>query len=415
MISPQTLSLVHKGWRVALAGFGINLALGVLYSWSIISKNIPSDWHWSEADRSLPYSAACLVFSLMMVPAGHLQDKIGPRVVAMIGGILVGAGLIVASWSTTPLGYIIGFGILAGTGFGFAYASTTPPAVKWFPSSQTGMIAGLVVAGFGLSSVYVAPLAENLIHLHGLPFTMIAFGIGFMTVIVTLSQLLKIPPAGYHSSPAGAATQSVPVSNDKTPLQVLQSGQFYLLWFLFACCAGAGLMIISKLAKMVDLQTGMKLGFLLVACLAVGNGGGRILAGWLSDQIGRARTLFICAVTQALCILLLSQVHQGSSLAATPVLILLSALIGANYGANLALFPAIAKDLYGLKNFGMNYGLLFTAWGIGGFGLSLLAGHVYDTTKSFSFAYNTASILLLIAAGMSFFIKKPIKSLSSLL
>lgn len=407
MTTPPINDFSNKGWRVALAGFGINLALGVLYSWSVVSKNIPTDWHWNEAERSLPYSAACLVFSLMMVPAGRLQDQFGPRVIAMIGGFLVGAGLLVASWSTTPLGYILGFGVLAGTGFGFAYASTTPPAVKWFPSSKTGMIAGLVVAGFGLSSVYVAPLAENLIHLHGLPFTMMAFGIGFMTVIVTLSQFLKIPPFGYLSVAAGPSIQNTPTSNDKTPLQVLQTGQFYLLWFLFACCAGAGLMIISKLAKMVDLQTGMKLGFLLVACLAVGNGGGRILAGWLSDKIGRARTLFICALTQAFCILLLSHAQQGSALSAVPALILISALIGANYGANLALFPAIAKDLYGLKNFGMNYGLLFTAWGIGGFGLSLFAGHIYDTTKSFSFAYNTASILLVIAAGLSFLVKSP--------
>jgi OFA family oxalate/formate antiporter-like MFS transporter len=399
-----------KGWQVALAAFGINLALGVLYSWSIVSKNIPAEWHWSEAERSLPYSVACLVFSLMMVPAGRLQDKISPGLVAMSGGVLVGLGLIVSSWSTTPMGYILGFGLLAGTGFGFAYASTTPPAVKWFPASKTGIIAGLVVAGFGLSSVYVAPLAEYLIHLHGLPFTMMAFGLGFMTAIVALSRFLKIPPAGYLPSPGlgtGTTASTASVNIDQTPMQVLQSGQFYLLWFLFACCAGAGLMIISKLAKMVDLQTGMKLGFLLVACLAVGNGVGRILGGWLSDQIGRARTLFLSSLAQAVCILLLSQAHQGNLLASTPVLILISTLIGANYGANLALFPSLAKDLYGLNNFGMNYGLLFTAWGIGGFGLSLLAGHVYDTTKSFSFAYETASILLVIAALMSFFIAKP--------
>ena len=166
-------------------------------------------------------------------------------------------------------------------------------------------------------------------------------------------------------------------------------------------------MIISKLAKMVDLQAGMKLGFLLVACLAIGNGGGRILAGWLSDRIGRARTLFLCSVIQAVAILLLSHTHRGNPLATTQVLILLSALLGANYGANLALFPAITKDLYGLKYFGVNYGLLFTAWGIGGFGPLLVAGYVYDTTKSFTFAYNASAILLLAAAAGSFIIKAP--------
>ena len=178
MISPTPPQ--NLGWRVALAGLGINLALGVLYSWSIVSKSIPVEWHWSEADRSLPYSVACLTFACMMVPAGRLQDKFGPRIVATIGGLLVGAGLLVASRTTTPAGYILGFGLLAGSGFGFGYSSTTPPAVKWFPASQTGLIAGLVVAGFGLASVYVAPLAQRLITVHGLPFTMAALESAFL-------------------------------------------------------------------------------------------------------------------------------------------------------------------------------------------------------------------------------------------
>lgn len=398
------------GWRVALAGLGINLALGVLYSWSVVSKNIPADWHWSEAQRSLPYSVACLVFSLMMVPAGRLQDLFGPRIVATAGGLLVGAGLLIASQSTTPRGYILGFGILAGAGFGCGYSSTTPPAVKWFPSSQTGMIAGLVVAGFGLASVYVAPLAEALITSHGLPFTMAAFGIGFLSVIVVLSQFLKAPPSGYVPEESLSQTKKISPLPDKSPMQMLGSGQFYLIWCLYACSAGAGLMIISKLAKMVDFQAGMKLGFLFVACLAIGNGGGRILAGWLSDRVGRARMLFCCAVIQAICILLLSHVHRGGFLASTAPLILLSALLGANYGANLALFPSLTKDLYGIKYFGVNYGLVFTAWGIGGFGLSQLAGYVYDTTKSFSFAYNASAVLLVLAAAGTFLIKSPSQS-----
>ena len=143
----------NHGWRVTFAGLGINLALGVLYSWSVISKGVPDDWGWSQADKSWPYAVACLVFCLVMVPAGRMQDTLGPRVVATIGGILVGLGMISASFSTTPIGYILGFGVMAGAGIGFAYASATPPAVKWFPAAKTGMIAGLVVSGFGFASV----------------------------------------------------------------------------------------------------------------------------------------------------------------------------------------------------------------------------------------------------------------------
>jgi OFA family oxalate/formate antiporter-like MFS transporter len=405
---PGETSSRNHGWIVVWAGVGINLVLGVLYSWSVISKKIPADWNWTEADRSLPYSVACLVFSLAMVPAGRMQDRIGPRVVATVGGLLMGAGMILASLANTPLTYTLGFGLLVGLGMGFGYSSTTPPAIKWFPASRTGLIAGLVVGGFGIASVYIAPLAESLINAYGLPRTMLFLGLGILLVATTLAQLLKVPPAGY--GPAGAMpalSGAAALRIDFTPWEVLRTWQFYVLWFMYACGAGAGLMIISKLAKMVDTQAGLKLGFVLVACLAVGNGGGRVIAGIVSDQIGRRATLFICFLLQAVLILLLSHASKENFLGTAPVLAVLSALIGANYGANLALFPSITKDFYGLKNFGVNYGLVFTAWGLGGFMLSMLAGKVYDATKTFTFAYECSAGLLLAAALVTFTVNPP--------
>jgi OFA family oxalate/formate antiporter-like MFS transporter len=382
----------------------INLALGVLYSWSVISKEIPKEWNWSEADRALPYSVACLVFSLIMVPAGRMQDRLGPRTVAAFGGVLVGIGMILASRATSVAGYLIGFGVLAGAGIGFGYASATPPAVKWFPPEKTGLIAGIVVSGFGLASVYISPLAKWLIATHGLPVTVLSLGIGFLIVVVGFAQLLTPPPPGFMP-----ATKTTTSAVDFTPAEVLKTWQFYVLWFMYACGAGAGLMIISKLAKMVDVQAGVKLGFVLVAVLAAGNGAGRIVAGMLSDRIGRKATLFICFVFQAIMILLLSRAGKDNALGQPVVMGLLSALIGANYGANLALFPSLTKDFYGLKNFGVNYGLVFTAWGLGGFMLALLAGKVYDATHSFNFAYFCSAGLLAAAAVLVLFVKAPVR------
>jgi OFA family oxalate/formate antiporter-like MFS transporter len=398
----------NRGWQVTLAGTGINLALGVLYSWSVVSKEIPADWNWTEAGKSLPYSVACLVFSLIMVPAGRMQDRIGPRVVASIGGLLVGAGMVLASFTTSTLGYLIGFGLLAGTGIGFGYASATPPAVKWFPAARTGLIAGVVVSGFGLASVYVAPLVKALIKGYGVPTAMFVLGLGFLFVVTGLAQVLQPPPKGYvppgtvPPAPGAAAKKT-----DFTPGEMLRTWQFHVLEFMYVCGAGAGLMIISKLAKMVEVQAGLKLGFVLVAVLAVGNGAGRIIAGTVSDRIGRQATLFICFLIQAVNILLLSQAKTGSVLGSAVILAILSALIGANYGANLALFPSITKDFYGLKNFGVNYGLVFTAWGLGGFTLSLLAGWVYDRYQTFTFAYYCSAGLLLAAALVTFLVKAP--------
>ena len=168
----------NHGWRVTFAGMGINLALGVLYSWSIISAGMEKEWGWTAVMRSRPYALACLVFCLIMVPAGRMQDKLSPRLVAAIGGVLVGAGMILASvMGNSQAGWIIGFGILAGAGIGFGYASATPPAVKWFPAAKTGLIAGLVVSGFGLASVYIAPLGNWLIARYGIETTALSFGI----------------------------------------------------------------------------------------------------------------------------------------------------------------------------------------------------------------------------------------------
>jgi MFS transporter, OFA family, oxalate/formate antiporter len=399
----------NLGVRVTVAAVGINLALGILYSWSVIRKGIPDDWNWSHMEKQWPYAVACLIFSIMMVPAGRIQDRIGPRIVATVGGLLVGLGMILASYTTSFLGYILGFGILAGAGIGCGYASATPPAVKWFSAKHTGLVAGIVVSGFGLASVYAAPLTTWLIAAYGIPNTMFTLGIAFLVVVVIFSQLLVSPPPGYV--PAGSVPKTTPGPNSKkeefTPGEMLGTKQFYLLWFMYVCGAGAGLMVISILADIAKKQVGLNLGFVLVATLAIGNGAGRILAGVLSDKLGRKPTMFICFVLQAILVMILSCAKADTFLASTVLLALLSALIGANYGANLSLFPSITKDYYGLKNFGVNYGLVFTAWGVGGCMLSLGAGYLYDQYQTFAYAYYGSATLLILAAIVTFLVKPP--------
>ena len=398
-----------SGWIVTFAGTGINLALGVLYAWSVISKQITKEWGWNETQAALPYSVAIAVFAFMMVPAGRLQDKVGPRFVATLGGILCGIGFIVASLGQSLAGMVIGFGVLAGAGIGCGYASATPPAVKWFPPARTGLIAGLVVAGFGLASVYIAPLANHLLGAFGIQSTFLILGIAFLIAVVLLSQLLKNPPAGYKpvanpgpskiGEKGGVKTAAAIV--DYEFHEMLRTPQFYLLWIMFVFGPGAGLMIIGKLAKIVDLQAGIKAGFIFVALLAVGNAGGRVIAGVLSDKIGRTWTMFSVFVFQAVLMFLLRGLGTYASL------FVASVLIGFNYGANLSVFPSVAKDYFGLKNFGVNYGFIFTAWGVGGSLGPLLSGYIYDASKNFHDAYLIAAICLLIAAGLTFVTRAP--------
>ena len=399
----------NHGWRVAFSGMGINLALGILYTWSVISKRIPADWGWNEDDKSLPYMVACLIFSLIMVPAGRMQDKLSPRLVATIGGILVGIGFIIASMTSSVWAFVIGFGVLAGAGIGFGYASATPPAVKWFKAAKTGMIAGIVVSGFGLASVYAAPLTTGLIGAFGFKTAILILGIAFLAVVVTLAQILKPPPKGYVP-PGAEPAKKLGIGDKKEeflPKEMLRTWQFYLIWFMYVCGAGAGLMIIAKLDAIAKIQAEIDLGFVFVAVLAIGNGGGRILAGMLSDKIGRKATFLICFVLQAVLIFMLSRATADNSLGTFGAMAIISMLIGANYGANLSLFPSITKDFYGLKNFGMNYGLVFTAWGVGGFMLAKLAGEMYVKYQRFEIAYYGAAALLISAAIAVFFLKPP--------
>lgn len=396
-----------RGWIVTLAGTGINLALGVLYSWSVIAKSLTKEWGWTASQASIPYAVACGVFAIVMVFAGRAQDKIGPKVVAGLGGAMTGIGLIISSFaSQNNLALmVIGFGVLAGTGIGLGYASATPPAVKWFPPAKKGMITGIVVSGFGLASVYISPLTSNLLKSFGINKTFMVLGIAFFFATIILAQLLKNPPAGYV--PAGmpapsAAASNKPARHEYDWHEMMKTPQFYLLWLMFAFGSFSGLMIIGHMAKIAGSQlTGIDLGFILVAILAVGNAGGRIVAGMASDKLGRTKTMLLFFISQAVFMGLLSK-------ATSPILLIIAALcIGANYGANLSLFPSATADFFGTKNMGVNYGLVFTSWGVGGVFGSMVAGKIVDITGSYNMAFVVAAVLCVVAAVLTFITKAP--------
>ncbi|TLM98402.1 MAG: OFA family MFS transporter, partial [Actinobacteria bacterium] len=265
-----------RAWVVTLAGLGINLALGVLYSWSVVAKTLTKPvaeggWAWSAGQASLPYAVGVGVFAITMVFAGRLQDRLGPRLVATIGGALCGIGLVVASFGSAAnaLPLVLGFGLLTGTGIGFGYAAATPAAVKWFPPSKKGLVTGLVVAGFGLASVYIAPLTTYLLHAQGVANTFRVLGVVFVVVTVALAQLLVNPPAGYvavESAPAGGKAPAGAPRDDYSWSEMVRTRQFVLLWIMYAFSAFAGLMIIGHMAKIAALQiSGLDLGFILVA------------------------------------------------------------------------------------------------------------------------------------------------------
>ncbi|MCD6527207.1 MAG: OFA family MFS transporter [Desulfuromonas sp.] len=404
----MTNQIKNKGLSVVLAATGINLALGILYTWSIFKGAIadsiaaggPGAFTWDKASISDPYAVACLAFAVSMIIAGKVQQKYGPKVTCILGGLMVGAGFIWISQTTNYWAWIAGFGIMAGMGIGFGYSATTPPALKWFSPAKTGLIAGIVVSGFGLASIYIAPLAKHLLATQGLQQSMFIFGVAFAIVVSVLGLFVQNPPEDFV--PAGTedvSTAVVSSSVDMTAGQILKTSKFYILWTCFFIGAGAGLMVIGSAKGLAKASMG-EMAFLVVAIMSVGNAGGRLIAGVVSDKIGRATTLTIMLTFQAVLMFAAIPVLGGTDSSPVLVVLLVSFMVF-NYGTNLSLFPSFAKDLWGAKNLGMNYGILFSAWGVGAFVLVRISQMLVTQTGSFNMSFKAAGIMLLVGAGLS--------------
>ncbi len=402
----------NKGWTVTFSGMGINLALGVLYAWSVMKAAIEvqidsGSWTWDKASLNDPYAVALLVFAFVMIPAGRMLDRFGPRLTASLGGILVGCGFLVVSTSNELWAWILGFGVLSGAGIGLAYASATPAAVKWFPAKRTGLIAGLVVSGFGLASAYIAPLATFMQNTMGIGPSMMWLGIAFLIAVVLLSQLLQNPPPDYNPEGTVTADGSAPaaVVINYSWKEMMSTSTFWMLWFVYFIGAGAGLMVIgaaNKMAKAAFSETA----WIALTLLAIGNAAGRVVSGVMSDKIGRQTTLVIMLLFQAL--LIGSMIFVPLDNAA--IILVIATFIGFNYGSNLTLFPSTTKDFFGMKNFGLNYGILFTAWGVGGFFLSRLSQMLATSTGSLNTSFTVAAALLVVGAVLTTLIKPPKKN-----
>ena len=418
-----------KGWVVTFAGFGINLALGVLYTWNVTAAALTlplasgGRHGWSPQQGFLPFAFALGCFALAMVVAGRLQDRIGPRWVATTGGVLVGIGMIVASLSPArlagpsafPLTMVAGFGVLTGTGIGFAYAAATPAAVKWFSPRRRGLVIGIVISGFGFSSLYSAPLSSLLLRRFGVDESFLILGGLFFVVVTGLAQLLADPPKGYvppgsyaeHPLPSGP----LPLAHEFGAAEMVATPSFGMLWLAFACSTCAGLGVIAALPRIATLQLGafVSAGIApaLAAVVALGNGAGRLLAGACSDRIGRPLTLLVAFGLQGVFI-------SALRFASVPALLLpASLLVALSYGANLTLVPAATFDFFGTRHAGADYGLVFTAWGVGGVLGTQIEALLFEhglgpvPTPVHSLAFTCAVGLCVVAAFLAYLLRPP--------
>ena len=390
-------SLDSKRYKVLWAAASMNFISGLIYMWSVISKSLIEDLHFTSKQASLPYTTFTISFVLAMVIFGKIQDKKGPRLVATYGSILMGTGLILSGLFKHPGMLIITMGIITGAGVGILNVSTSPPVVKWFPPEKKGMVTGIVVAGAGLSSTMYSPLANYLISSVGISKTFIYIGIIALFASLILAQLLRNPSKDEIGKGIEDNRNSTfKTSKDADWKEMLNSIYFYKLWLMLAFSSSAGLMIIGHITSIAKVQANWQGGFILVILISIFNTGGRILGGSISDRIGRLNMMKVIFTIQALNMLMFSNYRSPVSLGFGV------AVTGLCYGAAFPIFPSAITDLYGLKNFGVNFGLIFTGWGLGGIIGPMLAASIFDGVGNYNLSYLLAAGLLFISIGIAF-------------
>ncbi len=399
----QSLS---KAGKILWTGFCINLAIGILYAWSVFKKSLVIDYGWSNADATLPYTVAIVVFAAALLIAGILQDKIGPRKVLIMGTSLVGLGMILSGLVASPIALVLTFGVVVGTGIGFGYACLSPAAMKWFHPSRKGFVNGVITAGFGLGAVYLAPLTSQLIETFGIQYSFMVLGAAVIIIAVPLACTINNPPEGYQ--PEAPKNESLATTDSGKPKDItwkamLKTPQFYFMWVMFAFASSAGLMVIGNITSIALTQANISDSAYLVGIVAIFNCLGRMGGGILSDKIGGVRTLMLAFVLQGCNMLMFA----GYS---TEITLIIGAVVaGAGYGILLSVFPSLTAEFYGLKNYGTNYGVLYTAWGISGFIGPVIAAFAVDTSGSYTLAYSASAVMVGIALALAF-ITRPVGS-----
>jgi OFA family oxalate/formate antiporter-like MFS transporter len=392
---------VRNRWIVVIGAILIQLALGTIYSWGTLTQFISPYVFEIEEVTVYIFGVGLLSFAITMIFAGKLQQKYGPRNIAILGGILMGGGVLLSALMTTFIGLLITYGILFGMGIGFAYVCPIASASKWFPDKK-GFINGIAVAGFGAGSFVFNYVIKGLSF--NIPLMFLILGIIYLVLIIGGAMALSNPPEGWKPEgwePPTASEKSGISGLDFERKQTIKLPQFWMLWGTFILSAISGLMVIGSYSRFIELF--LTVDFVLIGSLAaLFNGLGRIVWGKLADVISYKKAMYLMFSVQAILLLLYYTTNVNGI-----YFLVMTCVIYFCFGGNFSLFPTATVDLFGTKNIGPNYGIVFTAYGIAGFIGATMVNTFVTLFGGYLPLFIVMGIMSLGAAVLAFLIKPP--------
>jgi len=392
----STEQKVRNRWIVVIGAILIQLALGTIYSWGTMTVFVSPYLNLTMSlDPNIVrevtvyiFGVGLLTFAVTMIFAGKLQQKYGPKKIAILGGILIGFGLVLSAFMTTFIGLLITYGIIFGAGIGFGYVCPIASAGKWFPDKK-GFINGIAVAGFGAGAFVFNYVIKALANPTGLsdtapnfvavispniPIMFIVLGLIYVVLVIGGAMTLSNPPEGWKPdgwTPPPPSEESGISGLEFERGQTVKLRQFWMLWAAFALSAMSGLMVIGSFSAFAKTYESPSVflyaigtsDFVLIGSLAaLFNGLGRIVWGKMADMITYKKAMLVMFMIQAI-LMFIYFTTNGSEI----YFLIITCAIFFCFGGNFSLFPTATADLFGSKNLGPNYGIVFTAYGVAGF------------------------------------------------
>ncbi len=393
-----------KRWIVLLAGCFINLCLGSIYAWSVFSSAMTDYFNTAlglgvtAGDLAIVYTIANSVGPITMISGGWFNDKFGPKKVILVGGIMWGLGMFLSGFATSIGFLIVTYGLIGGLGLGMAYGSTISTCVKWFPDKR-GLIGGITTAVYGLSSVILPPIVTVVVEKTDATFAFKVVGIVFLVLIAVSCLFLEQCPADYV--PAGFENKAATAGGPQKNLDwkgMLKTPAFYVMLLLLTCGAFSGMMVISQASSVAQNMIGMSAvaASLAVSVLALFNALGRIVAGTLSDKIGRINTLTIACILSLAGLLLLFLSGEGT----VALFYVGLSIVGISFGSFMGVYPGFTADQFGPKNNSVNYGIMFIGFALAGYFGPQIMRNTYAVTGAYSQAFMIACVFA--AVGVVF-------------